>query len=117
MSRTWANSEVEVRVSVKCWIGLVLCVFLELSPCLKKFEDKGRPEYREALAIIRSGRLMLAKRPRAEMNGFRPCETDMAREQQYHRRREIERDNREAIRKGVRIYDARSVRARDAPEP
>ena len=76
----------------------------ELSPCLAKL-DKDGPAYKEALAIIRAGKAMLAKRPRADMPGFQPCETDRGREEKYVRRRQAELRNREAIRSGGKCYD------------
>jgi hypothetical protein len=77
----------------------------ELSPCLARLADHQGPDYREALAIIRSGRQQLQQRPRADMPGFVPCEADMQREQKYALRERIERTNREAIRGGRRVYD------------
>jgi len=79
----------------------------ELSPCLRKFQDKNNPQYKEALAIIEAGREMLARHPREDMEGFQPCEDDQKREQKYLARREIEASNREAIRQGKKVYDAR----------
>jgi len=78
----------------------------ELSPALAKFNDKGDPKYAEALAIIRSGQEMLRKRPRADMPGFVPCETDRRRQAKYVARRRIEADSRRAIREGTKRYDA-----------
>ena len=77
----------------------------ELSPCLARFKDKADPRYTEALAIIQAGKAMLAKRPRADMPGFVPCEADRRREEKYAMRRRIERRNREAIRRGRKVYD------------
>jgi len=79
----------------------------ELSPCLGRFQDKNNPQYKEALAIIEAGRKMLAKRPRADMPGFQPCETDRKRLKKYLDRREIEARNRDAIRRGKKVYDSR----------
>ncbi|MAG93756.1 MAG: hypothetical protein CMJ48_08415 [Planctomycetaceae bacterium] len=77
----------------------------ELSPCLAKFSDKSDLGYKEALAIIRAGKEMLSQRPRADMPGFIPCETDRRRELKYATRRKIEDRNREAIRQGRKVYD------------
>ncbi len=77
----------------------------ELSPCLAKFKDKNDPAYKEALAIIRAGKEMLKKRPRADMPGFVPCETDRKREQKYAMRRQAEIRSRQAIRKNLKVYD------------
>jgi hypothetical protein len=79
----------------------------ELSPALTKFADKNDPNYREALATIQSGKEMLAKRPRADMPGFQPCETDQQREAKYVQRQQIELRNRAAIREGRKVYDDR----------
>ncbi len=76
----------------------------ELSPCLEKL-DKSNPQYQEALAIIRAGKEMLAKRPRADMPGFQPCEADEQREAKYEKHRQIELGVREALRKGEKVYD------------
>ncbi len=76
-----------------------------LSPCLAKFPDKNDLGYTEALAIIRAGKEMLSQRPRADMPGFIPCETDRRRELKYATRRKIEDRNREAIRQGKKVYD------------
>ena len=80
----------------------------ELSPALAKFNNKGDPKYAEALAIIRAGQEMLRKRPRADMPGFVPCETDRRRQAKYVARRRIEADSRRAIREGTKRYDAAS---------
>jgi len=79
----------------------------ELSPALAKFNDKSDPRYAEALAIIRSGQEMLRRRPRADMPGFVPCETDRRRQAKYDARRCIEAVNRQAIREGTKRYDDR----------
>ena len=80
----------------------------ELSSCLARFEDKNDPKYKEALAIIHAGQAMLKKRPRADMEDFKPCETDRRRQRKYVVRRHIERRNREAIRDGRKMYDRTS---------
>jgi hydrazine synthase alpha subunit-like protein len=77
----------------------------EVSPCLTQFDDGNSPAYREALAIITEGKQMLAVRPRADMPGFQPCDTDCRREEKYATRRELEAANRDAIRAGVKVYD------------
>ena len=76
----------------------------ELSACLEKLDKRG-PQYQEALGIIRSGKEMLARRPRADMPGFQPCEVDQRRETKYQERRQIELQVREALRKGEKVYD------------
>ena len=77
----------------------------ELSPCLEKLTSANGPEYREALAIIRSGQQRLAERPRCDMPGFEASIADRRRERKYQARREIEARTRDAIRRGARIYD------------
>ena len=56
-----------------------------------------------ANAVI--GKQMLARRPRADMPGFQPCEVDCRREEKYAARRSVEARNREAIRAGMKVYD------------
>ncbi|MBN2295269.1 MAG: hypothetical protein JXM70_22755, partial [Pirellulales bacterium] len=80
----------------------------EFSPCLAKFTDLSGPKYGEALSIIRTGRQMLAHRPRADMPGFRPCAKDRQREAKYALREQIELRNRESIRRGEKAYDGGS---------
>jgi hypothetical protein len=77
-----------------------------LSPCLGKFKDTDSAEYVEALAIIEAGKQMLAKRPGADMSGFVACPVDQQREQNYTMRQEIELQNRQAIIRGRKLYDA-----------
>jgi hypothetical protein len=77
----------------------------ELSPCLAAFKDLSDPNYREALALIQGGKEMLALRPEADMPGFAPCAEDQRREAKYAVRRQVEQRNREAIRRGTRVYD------------
>ena len=78
----------------------------ELSPCLAQFLDRGDPKYKEAVAIIRAGKENLARSPRGDtLEGFVPSGADRRREQKYAARRDIELRNREAIRKGGKLYD------------
>ncbi len=77
----------------------------ELSPCLSAFSDSGDPGYQEALSILAAGAATLAGRPRADMPGFVPCETDLKREEKYAARQSAERRSREAIRRGEKVYD------------
>ncbi len=78
----------------------------ELSPCLERFKDHGDPKYKEALAIIGAGKGNLAKRPRGDdLEGFVPCEADQQREKKFAARRETELRNRDAIRRGDKLYD------------
>ena len=80
----------------------------QLSPCLEKLKDANEPDYIEALAIIEAGSRMLRKRPRADMDDFRPCPLDEQRQRQYAVRQQIELRNRRAIREGRKHYEARS---------
>ena len=66
---------------------------------------KGKPEYDKALAILKAGKERLKTTPRADMEGFVPCEADRAREERYQRRLAVERRAYDAIREGRRIYD------------
>jgi len=76
----------------------------ELSPCLQRL-DKNSDQYKKLLAAIQAGKEQLQKMPRADMDGFVPCEKDRQRLEKYHRRAEIELKNREAIRQGKKLYD------------
>ena len=76
----------------------------ELSLCLQKL-DKNSEQYKEALAIIQAGKDQLKKVPRADMDGFVPCEKDRQRLAKYAKREEIEIANRKAILKGRKLYD------------
>jgi len=76
----------------------------ELSPCLQKLK-KDSPQYKEALAIIKAGKAMLAKKPRADMDGFVPCAEHRRRLAKYERLRKLELANRRAIDKGLKHYD------------
>jgi len=76
----------------------------ELSPCLQRLK-KDSPQYKEALAIIRAGKAMLAKTPRADMDGFVPCKEHRRKLAKYKRLEELEMANRRAIDKGAKHYD------------
>ena len=79
----------------------------ELSPCLANFKDKSDPKYREALALLQTGKDMLALHPEADRPGFVPCAEDQRREAKYAERRRLEQRDREAIRTGSKVYDAK----------
>ena len=79
----------------------------ELSPCLEKFRNKSDPKYLEGLAIIRSGRRMLAERPRADMPDFQPCETDHRRLEKYALLQQAQSEARKAIAAGGKYYSTR----------
>jgi len=76
----------------------------EKSPCLQKL-DKESDNYKKALAIIQAGKEQLEKRPRADMEGFVPCEKDRQRIAKYQYRVRIEMANRKAIREKTKVYD------------
>lgn len=76
----------------------------ELSPCLQNL-DKNSAPYKEAIAIIEAGRKQLRNVPRADMEGFVPCEKDRQRLEKVDRRKQIELDNRKAILDGRKVYD------------
>jgi hypothetical protein len=78
----------------------------ELSPCLAKLRGADDAKYREALAIIQSGQEQLARRPREDMDGCQPSETDRQRQEKYLARRAAELRSREAIRNAAKVYDA-----------
>ena len=75
----------------------------ESSPCLAAITDTAARQ--EALALIRAGAEMLARRPDADQEGFQPCEMDRWREEKYAARQQVEARNREAIRRGLKQYD------------
>jgi hypothetical protein len=76
-----------------------------LSPCLSTLDGPSDHQYRDALAIIESGRQRLQQQPRADMPGFQPCEKDQQRQEKYAERRRIELLNRQAIREGRVVHD------------
>ena len=77
----------------------------ERSPCLRHIKDPKSPQYAEALAIIEAGRKRLAERPRADMDGFVACETDLGRDRAYAARQAGESRNLEASREDRKAYD------------
>lgn len=78
----------------------------ELSPCLVGL-DRTSPQYAEAVSIIREGAALLAQRPRGEGGAMEACAVDQERERKYAARQAVEARNREAVRKGGKVYDAR----------
>jgi len=101
---------VGVNLSDRKHPGLVNFTRPELSPCLAKLANRSDPDeerrYQEALVIIRSGRDLLAQRPRADMPDFQltgPIE--VAQEAKYRARQETEAAMRESIVKGEKRYD------------
>ncbi|MCX5656347.1 MAG: hypothetical protein NTY65_17055 [Planctomycetota bacterium] len=81
----------------------------ELSPCLAKLRGANDAKYREALAIIQSGKEQLARRPREDMDGSQFSDADRQREEKYVARRAAELRSREAIRNAAKVYDASPV--------
>ena len=63
------------------------------------------PEHREALATICAGKQMLAKKPRLDMPGFRPCESHENRDRRLARLQAMEAQIREAVRTRAEVYD------------
>jgi hypothetical protein len=83
----------------------------ELSPCLAKFTDKNDPAYREALAIIVSGKAALAANPRPDMPGFAfVSPVEIAQEKRYASRAEQESRMRAAIAQGRKQRPAEAER-------
>ncbi|MBE3123911.1 MAG: hypothetical protein IMZ65_03835, partial [Planctomycetes bacterium] len=76
----------------------------ERSPCLGSLKDKSDPKYQEALAIIQAGKEMLARRPQADMPGFKLEGIEAARQAKYEERARIETEVRRAILKGEKVY-------------
>ncbi len=78
----------------------------EVSLCLAKFADTGAAEYREALAIIESGKQMLAQRPRADMPNFQlVSQTEIDQEAKYQARLQAEASMRSAIASGEKKHE------------
>lgn len=78
----------------------------EMSPCLQRFADKTDPRYTEALAIIRAGKNMLAKRPRADMPGFKlVSRIELDQEAKYQARLKLEAQGQAAIAAGRKKYE------------
>ena len=69
----------------------------EFSLCLTAFKDKSDPRYKEALAIIQAGKEMLARRPRADMPGFKLVGIDRERQRKHDAFVEQERRVRQQI--------------------
>jgi hypothetical protein len=74
------------------------------SPCLKNIQQNGT-DYLEALAIIENGRQRLNETPRADMEGFVPCEEHQAQLKKYMNRLMVEKENNKAISEGKLIFD------------
>ena len=82
----------------------------ELSPCLASLSDKGGASYQEALAIIRAGREMLARQPRADMPEFQlTSQIEIDQEAKYQARLDVEATMRQSILQGEKRYDRPSA--------
>lgn len=79
----------------------------ELSPCLSGIKSK--KAYREALEIIQMGQMRLQKFPRADMEGFVPCEQHQVQLEKYQVFLQREEENRRAISEGRVQYDYESL--------
>ena len=77
----------------------------ELSPCLSRIKDRASPAYTEAFAIIRAGAAALKARPRADMDGYVPCQEHQRRLKWFDTTDRIEQAYRKAIREGRKMYD------------
>jgi hypothetical protein len=75
-----------------------------LSPCLVKIQMDGAG-YLEALDIIRRGQVRLTRLPRAEMEGFVPCEAHRVQLAKYRERLKVEEENNQAVAAGYKLFD------------
>jgi hypothetical protein len=97
---------VGVNLSDRRFVGQVNFTRPEWSPCLQGLPGKHDPKYQEALGLIRAGREMLARRPRADMPRFRlASQTEIDQEAKYQARLETEKAMRSAIAQGEKRYD------------
>jgi len=76
----------------------------ELSPCLSSIKRKR--SYDKALELIKSGQQRLEEKPRADMEGFIPCEEQRMQLEKYNVRLQIEEENRKAISEGKVHYES-----------
>lgn len=74
----------------------------ELSPCLTALKDKNDPKYKHALAIIRAGQTMLARRPRMDMPGAKLVGIERQRQAKYDAQARKEARARRAMAGGRR---------------
>jgi hypothetical protein len=70
-----------------------------LSRCLSNLSPDSEA-YRDAVALIETGRTELAHRPRADMPGFTPAPLDLARQRKAQALRRIEQEARQAMLNG-----------------
>jgi len=76
----------------------------ELSPCLAGLKNERL--YKEALQIIRKGQQRLEDLPRADMEGFVPCEQHRVQLDKFNKRLQQEEENRQAIAEGRVYYES-----------
>ncbi len=76
----------------------------ELSPCLLGLKPRSKA-YSRALDIIISGQQQLAIKPRADMDGFVPCEDHLVQLEKYTLRQTIEQENNRAVAEGSLLMD------------
>jgi hypothetical protein len=76
----------------------------ELSPCLVTIKDDPA-KYKEALAIITSGKEQLESLPRGDMEGFVPSAEQLTQLEKYKERRNIADEILQAINEGEKKYD------------
>ncbi len=79
----------------------------EMSPCLNGLETANPEARQRALEIIKAGARRLETQARADMDGFQPCAEHAAQQEKYRLRQEVEARNREALRQGEILYDAK----------
>ncbi len=77
----------------------------QLSPILAGLQERDAGAHQQALALIVAGQERLAAKPRADMPGFEPCETDRRRLNKYDRLWQHQLSVREAMRNGTKVYD------------
>lgn len=80
----------------------------ELSPCLASLKVNSK-HYNEALEIIRSGQIQLALKPRADMDGFIPCQEHLVQLEKYETRLKIEKENNRAVAEGKLLPDRSDI--------
>lgn len=78
----------------------------ELSPCLSGLNLQ--KDYQEALQIIQMGQQRLLDVPRADMEGFVPCEQHRVQLDKYNVRLKYEEENRKATSEGGTYYESAS---------
>jgi len=76
----------------------------EKSPCLSDLTPSSA-DYMEAVTIIKKGQQRLQETPRADMDGFMPCEEHQAQLKKYMNRLMVEKENNKAVSEGKLIFD------------